>query len=134
MTDRKSLDAMTSDDLDQLYAERDAARATNRRLNLRAQRLESELATYRRAVDQWEIRDDHTYVPLRTIAVIAKAAGRNIENPRWLMHYQRIEQAETALRRARDLHRETCPHATGSVPPTAFACSMCDTLNEKDPT
>ena len=102
MTDRPTLDQMTSDDLDQLYAERDAARATNRRLNLRAQKLESELATYRRAVDQWEVSGRGTYVPLRTIAVIARAAGRDIENPRWLMHYQRIEQAEAAIKRVVD--------------------------------
>jgi hypothetical protein len=99
VTDRLSINKITSNDLDQLYAERDAARATNRRLNLRAQKLESELATYRRAVDQWDVSERGTYVPLRTIAQIAKAAGRNIENPRWLLHYQRIEQAETALAR-----------------------------------
>lgn len=80
-----------------------AARATNRRLNLRAQQLESELATYRRAVDQWEISERGTYVPLRTITAIAKTAGRNIENPRWLLHYQRVEQAEAAIVRVRNL-------------------------------
>lgn len=98
MTDRHTVDSINSDQLDQLYADLDQARATNRRLNLRAQQLESELATYRRAVDQWEISERGTYVPLRTLAAIAKAAGRDIENPRWLLHYQRVEQAETALR------------------------------------
>lgn len=79
-----------------------ATRATNRRLNRRAQALESELATYRRAVDQWEISERGTYVPLRTLAAIAKAAGRNIETPQWLLHYQRVEQAEAAIERVRD--------------------------------
>jgi hypothetical protein len=83
--------------------QRDQARATNRRLNLRAQQLESELAAYRRAVDQWEISERGTYVPLRTITAIAKAAGRDIENPRWLLHYQRVEQAEAAILRIRNL-------------------------------
>lgn len=78
------------------------ARETNRRLNLRAQGMESELATYRRAVSQWEISKRGTYVPLRTIAAIAKAAGRNIETPQWLLHYQRVEQAEAAIGRVRD--------------------------------
>ncbi len=73
-----------------------AARATNQRLNLRAQKLESELAAYRRAIDQWEVSERGTYVPLRTITAIAKAAGRDIEHPRWLLHYQRVEQAEEA--------------------------------------
>jgi hypothetical protein len=77
------------------------ARETNRRLNLRAQALESELATYRRAVAQWETSDRGTYVPLRTIAAIAKAAGRDIETPSWLLHYQRVEQAEAAIARVR---------------------------------
>jgi hypothetical protein len=88
---------------EQAEAERDEARATNQRLNYRAQQLESELAAYRRAVAQWEINDRSTYVPLRTIAAIAKAAGRDIETPRWLMHYQRVEQAEAALARVQAL-------------------------------
>jgi hypothetical protein len=81
------------------------ARETNRRLNLRAQKLESELAAYRRAVDQWEVSKRGTYVPLRTIAAIAKAAGRDIETPQWLLHYQRVEQAEAAIERVRALHQ-----------------------------
>jgi hypothetical protein len=91
---------------DRAERERDQARATNQRLNLRAQRLESELAAYRRAVAQWESSERGTYVPLRTIAAIAKAAGRDIENPRWLLHYQRVEQAETANDRLRSLRAE----------------------------
>ncbi|MET7944248.1 hypothetical protein [Streptomyces sp. NPDC005302] len=77
------------------------ARETNRRLNYRAQQLESELATYRRAVSQWQVSDRGTYIPLRTISAIAKAAGRDIEHPRWILHYQRVEQAEAAIERVR---------------------------------
>jgi hypothetical protein len=79
------------------------ARATNQRLNLRAQKLESELAAYRRAVSQWDVSERGTYVPLRTIAAIAKAAGRDIETPQWLLHYQRVEQAEAAVERVRSV-------------------------------
>lgn len=75
-----------------------AARATNQRLNYEKQRLESELAAYRRAVAQWEISDTGTYVPLRTLAVIAKAAGLNVPE-RWELHYERVERAEAELRR-----------------------------------
>jgi hypothetical protein len=124
---RIPLDGLTSDGLDQLYDDLDRyaevvgemnetavrqektiseTRATNQRLNLRAQRLESELAAYRRAVAQWEVDERGTYVPLRTLAAIAKAAGRDIENPRWLLHYQRVEQAETANDRLRSLLAE----------------------------
>ncbi|MDX3549719.1 hypothetical protein PV729_45370 [Streptomyces europaeiscabiei] len=102
MTDRIRLDDLTSDQYDQLYAERDAARATNRRLNRRAQELEAELAAYRRAVDQWEINERGTYVPLRTLAAIAKAAGLPVPD-RWELHYERVEQAEAALARIRAL-------------------------------
>ncbi|MEU8756249.1 hypothetical protein AB0C88_37755 [Streptomyces chartreusis] len=77
------------------------ARATNQRLNLRAQQLESELAAYRRAVAQWEVSERGTYVPLRTLAAIARAAGSEIETPQWLLHYQRVEQAEAAIERVR---------------------------------
>lgn len=90
----------------QLVTDLAQARATNQRLNLRAQALESELAAYRRAVAQWEVSERGTYVPLRTIAAIAKAAGRDIENPRWLLHYQRVEQAEAAVKRVRALVAE----------------------------
>jgi hypothetical protein len=103
--DRLRRDWVTMRDrAEQAEADLAEARATNQRLNYRTQQLESELAAYRRAVAQWEISERSTYVPLRTIAAIAKAAGRNIENPRWLLHYQRVEQAETAITRVRDLH------------------------------
>lgn len=74
------------------------ARETNQRLNYEKQRLESELAAYRRAVGQWEISETGTYVPLRTLAVIAKAAGLNVPE-RWELHYERVERAEAELRR-----------------------------------
>jgi hypothetical protein len=34
------------------------------------------------------------------------------------------------LKRARDLHRETCPFAKGEAPPTAFTCGMCEVLDQ----
>ena len=34
------------------------------------------------------------------------------------------------LKRARDMHRETCLYAKGQVPPTAFTCSMCEVLDQ----
>lgn len=71
------------------------ARATNRRLNLRAQRLESELATYRKAVADWKISDTGAYVPLRTLAAIAKAAGVTVPGG-WELHYERVERLEAA--------------------------------------
>jgi hypothetical protein len=72
------------------------ARATNQRLNREKQRLESELATYRRAVADWTISDRGTYVPLRSLAAIAKAAGLEVPE-RWELHYERVERAEAAL-------------------------------------
>lgn len=78
------------------------ARVTNQRLNLRAQRLESELAAYRKAVAEWEIGDQGTYVPLRTLSGIAKAAGLDVPE-RWELHYQRVEEAEAAIARVREV-------------------------------
>jgi hypothetical protein len=79
------------------------ARETNRRLNLRCQQAESALATIKRSVGEWEISERGTYVPLRTIAAIGKAVGRDITNARWLLHYQRVETAEAAITRIRQL-------------------------------
>lgn len=134
LTDRAARGPLTAeeqqrlrDGIDQLHAELDAARATNRRLNLRAQKLEAELAAYRRAVDQWEINERGTYVPLRTLAAIAKAAGLPVPE-RWELHYARVEQAETALAEARRLHAQTCLFAQGAARPPAFTCSLCTAL------
>ncbi|MFE2073687.1 hypothetical protein [Streptomyces misionensis] len=74
------------------------ARATNRRLNHEKQRLESELASYRRAITKWEISEHGTYVPLRSLSAIAKAAGLPVPE-RWELHYQRVERLESELRR-----------------------------------
>lgn len=73
------------------------ARETNRRLNLRCQEAESALATIKRAVGEWEVSERGTYVPLRTIAAIGKAVGRDIDDSRYELHYQRVEAAEATL-------------------------------------
>lgn len=78
------------------------ARTTNQRLNRRTQELESELAAYRRAVAEWQINEQNAYIPLRTIAAIAKAAGLDIPTDRFEMHYQRLERAEAAVARVRE--------------------------------
>jgi hypothetical protein len=85
------------------------ARATNQRLNKRAQEAESRLATFERAVSEWQLTDKATYVPLRTITAIAKAAGREVDPDRYELHYQRVERAEAALDLAAEF-RITCPH------------------------
>lgn len=114
-----------AEDLVAEVAELTEARATNRRLNLRAQGLESELAAYRRAVSQWEVSKRGTYVPLRTIAAIAKAAGRDIETPQWLLHYQRVEQAEAAIERVRRLH---VPDENGECQDCGASFDPCPTI------
>ncbi|MGW2048617.1 hypothetical protein ACWCPF_26050 [Streptomyces sp. NPDC001858] len=94
-----------------LITELAEARATNQRLNYRAQQSESELAAYRRAVRQWEITDNSTYVPLRSIAAIAKAAGIDVPE-RWELHYQRVERAEAEIQRYAEA--ESADAAAGS--------------------
>jgi hypothetical protein len=79
------------------------ARETNQRLNLRCQEAESALATIKRSVGEWEVSERGAYVPLRTLTAIGKAVGRDITNARWLLHYQRVETAEAAITRIRQL-------------------------------
>ncbi|MFB8182572.1 hypothetical protein ACFC8N_42615 [Streptomyces sp. NPDC055966] len=81
------------------------ARATNQRLNYEKQRLESELAAYRRAVGQWEVSERGTYIPHSSLRVIGKACGVDILGTvRHLKHFERVEQAEAAIERVRQLH------------------------------
>lgn len=87
---------------EQAEAERNAARATNRRLNLRAQQLESELTAYRRAIDTWEFTERGTYIPLRSITAMGKAAGVGYDGTRYELHYERVERAEAALIRVEE--------------------------------
>jgi hypothetical protein len=84
--------------LERLQTGFDTVRATNRRLNRRTQKLESELTTYRRAVDQWQITENGAYVPLHTIAAIYKAAGHET-SPRWAVHFERVAQLEARIKK-----------------------------------
>lgn len=66
---------------------------------------------------------------------LGRGADRLRKN--WTEMRTRAEAAEVMvevlmgkLRRARDLHQETCPFAKGSVRPTAFTCSLCEALAE----
>lgn len=70
------------------------ARETNRRLNLRAQKLESHVATFVRAVGKWTLTGTAVYVPLGTLAEIAKAAGRPVDEERFELHGQRLKRIE----------------------------------------
>jgi hypothetical protein len=89
--------------VDRAAADLATARDTNRRLNLRAQRLESELAAYRRAVGQWEISDRGTYIPHSSLRAIGLASGKDIlGSVRHLKHFERVEQAEARLSRIRE--------------------------------
>lgn len=90
------LPATTNHDTD-TSAELETARATNQRLNREKQRLESELATYRRAVAQWEINERGTYIPHSSLRAIGLASGRDIlGSVRHLKHFERVEEAEEA--------------------------------------
>jgi len=124
-------------------AERDTARATNRRLNLEKQRLESELATYRRAVAQWEVSERGTYIPHASLQAIGKAGGVDLLGTvRHLKHFQRVEQAEDAIERVRELHRKanngtTCVYCAGMQRigyDTDWPCDTIRALDTPEPT
>jgi hypothetical protein len=92
-----------AEDLTAEVAELTEARATNRRLNLRAQGLESELAAYRRAVGQWEVGERGTYISHASLRTIGLACGKDIlGSVRHLKHFERVEQAEAAIERVRN--------------------------------
>lgn len=82
---------------DEAEAERDQARTTNQRLNLRCQQAESKIAAFERLVGEWQFLDKGTYVPLRTLVAIAKLAGRDVDEGRFELHYQRVGQLEARL-------------------------------------
>ncbi|MGW3298448.1 hypothetical protein [Streptomyces rubiginosohelvolus] len=106
---RIPLDDLTSDALDALYDERDAARATARRLNYRAQQAESKNATFERAVGQWDVNERGTYIPHTSLRAIGIAAGTDLlGSVRHLKHFQRVEQAEARVRelKAENAHYE----------------------------
>ncbi|MGW1154514.1 hypothetical protein ACWD45_24920 [Streptomyces rubiginosohelvolus] len=104
---RIALDDLTSDALDALYDERDAARATARRLNYRAQQAESKNAAFERAVRQWDVNERGTYIPHASLRAIGIAAGTDVLGAvRHLKHFQRVEQAEARVAELEaDLHR-----------------------------
>ncbi|MFE9461669.1 hypothetical protein [Streptomyces californicus] len=76
----------------------DAARATTRRLNYRAQQAESKNAAFQRAVDQWDVNERGTYITHGSLRAIGIAAGTDIlGSVRHLKHFQRVEQAEARV-------------------------------------
>jgi hypothetical protein len=93
--------------LEQQVAVRDRqlaeARETNRRLNYRCQQVEHVGAVFKRAVNDWEWTDKGTYVPLRTLTAIAKAAGLTFDSGRLELHMQRVERLEAELAAVRAL-------------------------------
>lgn len=84
-----------------LLAEIDRCRATIRRLNHRAQRAESRVAAIARAVREWKFTERGTYMPLRSLAAIARMVGRSVPDGRFELHYQRVERLERELATAR---------------------------------
>ncbi|MER5882693.1 hypothetical protein ABT160_02575 [Streptomyces sp. NPDC001941] len=94
-TGRYTADTITDQALDELYA-------TVRRLNYRAQRAESTIAQYERAVVQWEISERGTYIPHASLRAIGRVTGTDLlGSVRHLQHFQRVEQAEAAIARVR---------------------------------
>lgn len=77
------------------------ARETVRRLNYRAQQAESTVATITRAARDWQFTERGTYMPLRSLAAIARVAGRPVPDGRFELHYQRVEHLQAELDRTR---------------------------------
>lgn len=155
MTGRHTVNTITSDALDALYEQLEAAEASESQRQLATAREALASATTRAA------RAEHELAALRQVARgYCPACGRGDAAPTvedWEQQKQRADQAEdrlahlqesseavgrfltrtvdertqvrTALARARSLHRETCALARGELHPPAFTCGMCDALN-----
>jgi hypothetical protein len=97
------------------------ARATNQRLNYRAQQLEAELATYRRAVRQWEVSERGTYIPHSSLRAIGTCGVDALGTVRHLKHFDRVEQAEAAIERVHAvlLYAEQVAATSGPGPASA---------------
>ncbi|MGW4107028.1 hypothetical protein [Streptomyces sp. NPDC004976] len=94
--------AVLPEPTDRAASDLEIARTTNQRLNREKQRLESELAAYRRAVSQWEISERGTYIPHASLRAIGLASGKDIlGSVRHLKHFERVEQAEAEVERLR---------------------------------
>ena len=106
---RHTVDSITSDALDQLYA-------TVQRLTRRAQAAESENAVYRRAIAQWDVSDRGTYIPHASLVAIGRAAGTDVlGSVRHLKHFERVEQAEAALAAFKDRIEAITDEARGGI-------------------
>jgi len=85
----------------EMPAELAEARATIQRLNLRAQTAESENATYRKAVAEWDVGERGTYIPAATLQLIGRTAGLKgigvYGTTRHLKYFQRIEESDRVI-------------------------------------
>ena len=86
---------MSTEDIPEGFDAR-TAMETNQRLNYRVQELEKELATFRRAVKNWEISEDRAYIPMHTINSILKACGEKVPE-RLVFHGERMRHMEMAI-------------------------------------
>ncbi|WP_405699125.1 hypothetical protein OG209_05375 [Streptomyces sp. NBC_01383] len=110
MTERIPLDDLTSDQLDQLYERlEDWKQAAGAGMTLTAN-LRAERDALAAGVPLVCSDERHT------VKVFALE--------------RRAEQAEAAIERVRQLHRETCLIANGTLGRNAFGCSMCDALDQ----
>lgn len=70
---------------------------TIRRLNHRAQEAESALTAVTKAVGEWKVDENKTYVPLGSLRKIAAAVGTEIRNRRWELHVHRMRRLQNRL-------------------------------------
>lgn len=94
-----------------IAAELAEARATNRRLNHRAQAAASRWAQVESAVGDWQASEQGTYIPLRSLIVLAKLVGKPFDGERYVSHRQRVEELEATVDRLHHLleHWSTLP-------------------------
>ena len=96
----KIADALKGSPEAERLAELAEARATNRKLNHRAQSAESTVGRYRRAVAEWRVLDDGTFVPYDSLKEIGRISGVEIlPGVRYMRRFVNAQQAEEFVER-----------------------------------
>lgn len=75
------------------------ARATNQRLNRRAQVAEARLSVVERAVGEWGIKEGSVFLPMSSLVSIAQAVGRTMETGKLVSYSEKIEELQAEIDR-----------------------------------
>lgn len=91
--------ALHGDEKDRDTVDLATARATNQRLNHRAQAAEAKLSAVERAVGEWKIEEGSVFLPMASLVAIAQSTGRIMEVGRLVSYSEKIEELQAEVNR-----------------------------------